>query len=189
MAVEAERDLRMVLLGPPGSGKGTQATLLAERFAVPAISTGEMLRQAVSAGTELGRRIGSILARGELVDDPTMAEVVEERLKRSDADHGFLLDGFPRTVAQAETLERILDGTHLDVAMLIRVPEQELLKRSLARGREDDTPEVIRDRFSVYGNKTEPLIGYYRERNLLREVDGDRPIAAVHAAIVELLGG
>jgi len=173
------------MLGPPGSGKGTQAVFLAERYQIPAISTGEMLREAVAAGTELGQRVEGILARGELVDDATMADLVRERLGRQDTRGGFLLDGYPRTEGQAATLEGILAGlgTELDAVLFIDVPEPVLIERALARKREDDTEEVIRERLSVYGKKTAPLIGYYKNRNLLRPVDGNQPVAAVTAAI------
>lgn len=181
---------RMVLLGPPGAGKGTQAQVLAERLGIPAISTGEMLRAAVSEGSELGRKVDGIITSGGLVDDATMAEVVRERLAKVDACKGFLLDGYPRTLPQAETLEGILreEGCELDGVLLVDVPEEELVRRALARRREDDTEEVIRKRLRVYREKTAPLIGYYRERGLLREIDGDRPIEEVTAGMLGLLG-
>lgn len=177
--------LRLVLLGPPGSGKGTQAALLAERLGVPAISTGRMLRRAVAGGSELGKRVESILNAGALVDDATMAEVVRERLSRDDAAGGYLLDGYPRTLAQAGTLGRILDesGTRLDAVVLIDVPEDELVRRTLERQRDDDTEEVVRRRLDVYEEKTAPLIEYYEGLGLLRRVDGDRPIEDVNDGI------
>jgi adenylate kinase len=189
-AGEAGRAAFLVLLGPPNSGKGTQAKILADHFGVPAISTGAMLREAVAEGSDLGRRVDAIMKSGELVDDETMAEVVRERLDRPDADRGFILDGYPRTVPQAETLETILaeSGERLDAAVLIAVPEENLVRRALGRGRLDDREEVLRERFRVYGEKTAPLIGYYRERSLLREIDGDRPIGEVTTRIVGALG-
>lgn len=187
---ESGTGLRLVLLGPPGSGKGTQAARIAARMEIPAISTGEMLRGAVEEGSELGRRVAAVLESGALVDDATMAELVEQRLGASDAAGGFLLDGYPRTLAQAETLEGILErrGVALDSVILIEVPEAELVRRSLARQRADDSEEVIRHRQQVYREKTEPLIDYYRQRGLLREVDGDQSIEAVQADILDLLG-
>jgi adenylate kinase len=180
----------MVLLGPPGAGKGTQAQVLAERLGIPAISTGEMLRAAVLEGSELGRKVQGIMTSGALVDDATMAEVVRGRLAKADACKGFLLDGYPRTLPQAETLEAILreEGCDLDGVLLVDVPEDELVRRALARRREDDKEEVIRERLRVYREKTAPLIGYYRKRGLLREIDGDRPIEEVTAGMLGLLG-
>jgi adenylate kinase len=177
------------MLGPPGSGKGTQAEILAERLGVPAISTGEMLRRAVASGSDLGRRIESIMNSGVLVDDATMAEVVRERLSRDDVRGGYLLDGYPRTLAQAGTLGRILDesGTSLDAVVLINVPEEELVKRALARQREDDTEEIVRRRLEVYREKTAPLIEYYGRLGLLCRVDGDLSIAEVSEGIREAL--
>lgn len=186
----ARNGLRVVLLGPPGCGKGTQAAALSAELQIPAISTGDMLREAVAAGTELGRRVEAIMARGELVDDATMAEVVRERLGKADArERGFLLDGYPRTLAQAKTLEEILEeqSKALDAVLYIQVPEEELVRRALARGRDDDREEVIRERLRVYGEKTAPLIGYYRERHLLREVDGHQPIDDVREQILAAL--
>ena len=176
---------RIVFLGPPNSGKGTQAKIVGERLGVPAISTGDMLREAVDEGSELGRQVRSILAAGELVDDETMARVVRERLARRDTGRGFLLDGYPRTLAQAETLERILGerGESLDVALLIDAPEDELVERALGRGRQDDREEVMRERLRVYRERTAPLVGYYEERGLLRRVDGDHPVEEVTSRI------
>lgn len=198
MAAEAERrpvaacnGTRLVLLGPPGAGKGTQAQILAARLGVPAISTGEMLRAAVAEANELGRRVAGIMTSGDLVDDATMAEVVRERLTKEDAGKGFLLDGYPRTLPQAETLAGILGETsrRLNMVLLVDVKEDELVRRAVARGREDDREEVVRERLRVYREKTEPLIGYYEHRGLLRVVDGSRPIAEVTARMLDLVGG
>jgi adenylate kinase len=181
---------RAVLLGPPGSGKGTQGTILAAQLGVPAISTGDMLREAVKAGSELGLKVNGIMQAGLLVDDGTMAEVIRERLSRSNGE-GFLLDGYPRTIPQAETLERILGeaGDGLDAVLLVGVPEEELVRRAVARKRgEDDREEVVRERLKVYREKTAPLIGYYRGLGLLREIDGDRPVAEVTAQMLAALG-
>ncbi len=187
---DARHAARVVLLGPPGAGKGTQAQVLSERLGVPAISTGDMLREAVTDGSDLGRKVQGIMASGALVDDATMAEVVRERLAKPDACDGFLLDGYPRTLPQAETLAGILreGGCGLDAVLLVDVPEDELVRRTLQRGRADDKEEVIRERLRVYREKTAPLIGYYRERGLLREIDGDRPVDQVTAGMFELFG-
>jgi adenylate kinase len=183
--------VRVVLLGPPNAGKGTQAVMLRERLGVTCISTGDMLRREAESGTPLGLRVKGIMDAGELVDDATMAEVVSERLRQPDAAHGFLLDGYPRTLAQAETLEEILAaaGRRLDAVLLVKVPEEELVRRALARGRSDDREEVVRERLRVYREKTEPLIGYYRRLGLLREVKGDRPVAEVGRALLAALEG
>jgi adenylate kinase len=176
---------RIVFLGPPNSGKGTQAKIVAGRLGEQAISTGEMLSEAVEEGSPLGRQVAEILDAGELVDDATMARVVGERLARRDTARGFLLDGYPRTLAQAETLERVLDerGEGLDVALLIDAPEDELVARALGRGRPDDREEVLRERLRVYRERTAPLVGYYEERGLLRRVDGDHPVEEVTSRI------
>ncbi len=181
---------RVVLLGPPGAGKGTQAQVLCQHLGVPAISTGDMLREAVTGGTELGKRVDGIMASGALVDDATMAEVVRERLAKQDAARGFLLDGYPRTLPQAETLRGILEEASrlLDSVLLIEVPEDELVRRALLRGRADDKEQVVRERLRVYREKTEPLIGYYRERGLLREIDGNRTMEEVTAQMLGLFG-
>ena len=186
----AGRAMKVVLLGPPGAGKGTQAQLLSARLAVPAISTGDMLREAVAAGSELGKRVEGIMASGALVDDALMAEVVRDRLSKPDARTGYLLDGYPRTLPQAKTLEGILTdaGQQLDAVVMVDVPVDELVRRSLLRGRADDTEEVIRERQRVYREKTEPLIGYYRERGLLREIDGFLPVEEVTARMFAALG-
>lgn len=187
---ETANGTRVVLLGPPGAGKGTQAQVLCERLGVPAISTGDMLREAVSDGSELGLKVQGIMASGGLVDDGTMADVVRERLAKPDAGRGFLLDGYPRTLPQAETLAGILHdaGRELNAVLLVDVPEDELVRRALLRGRADDKEDVIRERLRVYREKTEPLIGYYRQRGLLRELDGNRPIDEVTSRMFEIFG-
>ncbi|MBP9145112.1 MAG: adenylate kinase [Thermoanaerobaculia bacterium] len=178
------------MLGAPGSGKGTQADFLAVSLGVPAISTGAMLRDAVALGSALGGKVESIMASGALVDDGLMAEVVRERLSRPDAAGGFLLDGYPRTTGQAETLDRILEalGVQLDAVVLLEVPETVLVQRAVARRRADDREEVVRERLRVYREKTEPLVAHYSQRGLLRRIDGERSMPAVTAAILQELG-
>jgi adenylate kinase len=182
---------RIVLFGPPGAGKGTQASLLSDQLGVPAVSTGDMLRQAVASGSELGGRVKGIMDTGGLVDDNILAAVVRERLAQEDARPGFLLDGFPRTLPQAADLERILSesGRELDAVLSIEVPEEELVRRTVLRGRgEDDREEVVRERLRVYREKTEPLIGYYRERGLLYPIDGNLPVDKVTSQMLIALG-
>lgn len=178
---------RIVFLGPPNSGKGTQAVRLAARLGVPAISTGDMLRTAVAARSELGRRVEGVMASGQLVDDALMAEVVTARLAESDAANGFLLDGYPRTAPQAATLEGILVGAEaqLDHVLLVEAPEEVLVRRALGRGRADDTETIARERLRVYAESTEPLVEYFRQRGLLRAIDGDRPIEDVERQIAD----
>jgi adenylate kinase len=188
VAVEANgKGRRVVFLGPPGSGKGTQASALARELGIPAISTGDMLREAVANGSELGRRVRRIMESGELVGDDLMAEVVSERLDQSDAARGFLLDGYPRTASQAETLRGILadDAETLDHVVFIDVPEEELVRRAILRQRgADDKEDVVRERLRVYREKTEPLVDYYRIEGLLREIDGNRPVDEVRRSIL-----
>ena len=186
---------RIVFLGPPNSGKGTQAEILAASLGIPAISTGAMLRDAVAAGTELGQRVEGVMARGELVDDDLMAEVVRDRLAHDDTGQGFLLDGYPRTAVQAETLAEIMGqtGVELDCVVLIDAPQEVLVQRALGRGREDDKEEVVRERLEVYRKKTAPLNEYYERKGLLCRIDGDQSVEdvslAVAAAVAAARGG
>jgi adenylate kinase len=166
---------RIVLLGPPGCGKGTQAARLAGTLGVPAISTGDMLREAVASGSELGEAVKAILADGGLVDDETMAGVVRERLAREDAQAGFLLDGYPRTVPQAGTLASVLEGQGalLERVILFEVPQGVLIERALGRKRADDTAEVIQKRLKVYDELTAPLVDLYSAQGILARIDGN----------------
>lgn len=180
---------RLLLVGPPGAGKGTQAAFLSGALGTPAVSTGDMLRAAVDAGSELGLQVADIMKKGALVDDDTMARVVTERLAAQDVRGGFLLDGYPRTLGQAKTLDGILGGLdlRLDAVAVLEVPEEELVSRALARKREDDREEVIRHRLSVYQEDTAPLVDFYRERGILRRVNGHQPIEQVTAALMAAL--
>jgi adenylate kinase len=177
---------RVLLVGPPNAGKGTQAAALSRDLGVPAISTGEMLRRESDSGTPLGGRVKAIMDLGHLVDDETMAAVVRERLRQPDAQGGFVLDGYPRNLSQAETMTEILSaaGHHLDAVLFITVPDDELLRRALGRGRVDDRAEVVRERLRVYREETEPMIGYHRRLGLVREVDGNRPVSEVRQALL-----
>jgi adenylate kinase len=181
--------MRILLLGPPGSGKGTQGKLLSERLGVPAISTGDILRQAVKEGTPLGRQAQAIMASGELVSDDVIVGLIRERIAQRDARDGFILDGFPRTVPQAEALETMLSGNGdaLSAVLNFSVPEPELVERMLQRARaesrEDDRAETIRERLRVYREKTEPLIGYYRKKDLVADVPGVGTIPEITARV------
>ena len=165
-------------MGPPGAGKGTQAKVVAEHFGVPAISTGDIFRANVSDGTDLGRKAKEYMDAGEYVPDEVTNLMVRNRIDEPDAEPGFLLDGYPRTLAQVEELDRMIKftGHELDAVVVLTVEREELVQRLMQRaetdGRSDDTEEVIRRRQEVYAEQTEPLIDVYRDRNLLIEVDG-----------------
>ena len=169
---------RLVLLGPPGAGKGTQAVRLAERLGVPAISTGDIFRSNIKNGTELGRRVQDITASGALVPDELTNELVRDRLAQSDAVDGFLLDGYPRNVAQVAALDEMLAaaGQQLDRAVELTVDPQvvveRLTKRAEIEGRADDTEDVIRHRLDVYAEQTAPISQVYAARGVLAQVDG-----------------
>lgn len=171
--------MRIVLLGPPGAGKGTQAVLLASAHGIPHVSTGEMLRKADKDGTPLGLQVRSILARGDLVPDEVVIALLRERLQQQDCDRGFLLDGFPRTVPQAQALNRMLVELHKELTHIIEiaVPEDILIARIRSRGasgsgRSDDTEEVASKRLKVFWEQTAPVIEYYRKSQGVIEVDG-----------------
>ena len=167
--------MRLVLVGPPGAGKGTQAEVLSRKLGVPHISTGDLFRSHISNQTELGLEVQSILDEGALVPDSITNEMVRKRLAESDAADGFLLDGFPRNVAQADTLGEFLavDGHSLDAVLEFRVDEDVVVERLLARGRTDDKEEVIRHRQQVYRNETAPLLSYYAEKVISIDAVGE----------------
>jgi adenylate kinase len=187
--------MRLILLGPPGAGKGTQAQRLVAKHGIVQLSTGDMLRAAVKAGTPVGLTVKDIMDRGELCPDDIVVAIIADRITQPDAKNGFVLDGFPRTVAQAEALERMLreKGLTLDGVVELKVDEGALIRRiesrikeTLARGeplRKDDDPEVLKTRLDAYRRQTAPLIYHYREKGLLRAVDGMAPVDDVTAAI------
>lgn len=187
--------MRLILLGPPGAGKGTQAQRLVAKYGIVQLSTGDMLRAAVKAGTSIGRHVADIMARGSLCPDEIVVGIVEERIQQPDARKGFILDGFPRTVPQAVALDKMLKrhGLALDAVIELRVDEAALVKRienriaeMQARGevvRDDDNAEVLHRRLGAYRELTAPLIDYYRLEGVLRSVDGMAPIPDVTAAI------
>ena len=209
--------MRLVLFGPPGAGKGTQAERFARARGIPRVSTGDILREAVQAGSDLGRRAKAIMDLGRLVDDETMIGIVTERLSKPDAGPGFVLDGFPRTVTQARALDDALEDGRPIVVVSIEVPEETLIERLTLRRicancgwtappgvsvctrcggplvpRRDDSVDVVRERLQVYTRQTEPLVEYYRVRPTFRVVDGDQTpdaVAADLAAAVASVGG
>ncbi|WP_061026871.1 adenylate kinase [Bradyrhizobium sp. CCH5-F6] len=194
--------MRIILLGPPGSGKGTQAQLLVQRYGIVQLSTGEMLRAAVAAGTPVGLKAKEIMASGGLVPDDVVVGIISDRIDQPDARNGFILDGFPRTVPQAEALDELLKRKHLklDAVIELRVNESALLSRvetrvaqMRERGEEvrvDDTPEVLTKRLASYRSQTEPLIHYYSERRKLSTIDGmmaiDEVTRAIHRQLLAL---
>jgi adenylate kinase len=193
--------MRLILLGPPGAGKGTQAQRLVAKHGIVQLSTGEMLRAAVAAGTPIGMRAKDLMARGELVPDDLVVAIVADRIDQQDARNGFILDGFPRTVPQAEALDRMLaeKGLRLDAVVALKVDEKILLNRiakriadMLARGeapRADDTPETMMTRLHAFRRQTEPLVDYYTRGGILKAVDGMAPIPDVAGAIDRLIAG
>jgi adenylate kinase len=212
---------RVVLLGPPGAGKGTQAKLLQENFAACQISTGDILRKAVAEKTPLGREAAQYIDSGALVPDDVIVKLVAERLKEKDCEKGFILDGFPRTIPQAESLDAILKqmGLSLNRVLSVQVPRSVIIERLAGRRsckqcgalahmvfsppkkagvcdrcggelsqRHDDEEETIANRLKVYENQTAPLVNYYRDCNLLREIDGVGPIDEIRTRVIEALG-
>jgi adenylate kinase len=183
------------LLGPPGAGKGTQAASLIEALGIPHVSTGDMLRAAVKAETPVGLKAKAVMEAGELVSDEIVIGIAEERLSEPDASRGFLLDGFPRTIAQAEALEGLLAklGVELDCCLALTVDNdaivERLLKRAEIEGRADDNEETIRERMREYDNKTAPLLSFYGSRGRLIEVDGMGTIEEVGERIRTALNG
>ena len=181
--------LDLVLLGPPGSGKGTQAARLTEQYRIPAIATGDILRAQVEAGTPQGQRVRSYLDRGELVPDQLVVDIIRHRLSEPDTEAGFILDGFPRTVPQAQALDAMLAELQrpLDAVLYLQVDRQALLDRLGQRHRQDDRPEIADHRIDVFLDQTAPLIGYYRDEGKLRLIDGSRPPELVAAAIDDII--
>ncbi|MEB3224558.1 MAG: adenylate kinase [Synechococcus sp.] len=176
---------RLIFLGPPGAGKGTQAQILAESCGIPHISTGEILREAIASQTELGQKAQGFVDRGELVPDSLILDLIRERLQQSDAQQGWILDGFPRNVSQAEFLSGLLAELNqsCDVALNLEVPDSTLVERLLSRGRKDDNQDTIRRRLEVYREQTAPVIDFYQNQGALKSVDGDRPLEEVTVAL------
>jgi adenylate kinase len=183
----------ILLLGPQGAGKGTQGRLIAEEYGIPHVATGDMLRRAIAADGDLGRRVKPIYDIGGLVPDDLMIDLIRDRLAAADAQAGFVLDGFPRTLGQAEALEELLRemGRALDVVFELQLDDavgrERMLKRAAEEGRTDDTPESIERRLQLYHDETEPLIEYYRTRGNLVGIHAERPVQQVFAEIQQAL--
>ena len=181
--------MRIILFGPPGCGKGTQATFISEYLSIPHLSTGDMLRSAVSSGSDIGLKAKNIMESGGLVSDQIVLSIVEERIAKDDCEKGFILDGFPRTVNQAEKLDLLLSTNNkLDYVLRIKVDEEEIIKRLIDRAREDDKPDIIKNRFKTYNSETEPLIPFYEERKILFNIDGMQEIEKVSEDIKKVIG-
>jgi adenylate kinase len=187
------RQMRIVLLGAPGSGKGSQAALMVDELDLPHISSGELLRSAVKAGTLLGQKAKAVMDRGELLSDELMLSLIEERLAEGDTAEGFILDGYPRNVAQAEALDELLEriGQPVDEALQIDVDTEMIIgriaKRAAEEGRSDDTEEVARKRMEVYAEQTAPVVDYYARKGLLSRVLGEGTIEEVFQRIKGVL--
>jgi adenylate kinase len=191
--------MRIVLLGPPGAGKGTQAKRITGAYNIPHLSTGDMLRAAASAETNIEKKVKETMASGKLAPDPLVLAAVIERIAQSDARHGFVLDGFPRTISQAVTFDDLLhtEGVELDHVIVLHVDEEVLLDRIVTRAREaaqaggavraDDNHEALKVRIDAYREQTAPIIGYYRSRNVLKSVDGLQPVDAVTEQIFQVM--
>ncbi|HEY4077409.1 MAG TPA: adenylate kinase [Rhizomicrobium sp.] len=189
--------MNLVLFGPPGAGKGTQSKILTQTRGLPQLSTGDMLRAAIEAGTPLGLAVKALMARGELVPDETVIKIIAERYDQPDCKDGAVFDGFPRTIAQAEALDEMLAerGRQIDLVLELKVDDGVLLSRVEARIkaggvlRSDDTPETLAHRLKVYYKNTAPLIDYYRGQGKLKAVDGMAPVETVTTQIAQVLDG
>jgi len=168
--------MRIIIFGPPGAGKGTQANRISEEYNIPHLSTGEIFRSAIKNETPLGKEVKSILDAGDLVPDEKVVALVEEELKDEKYAGGYILDGFPRTVPQAEAFDKLLEkkGKTLDAFLQLEVPKEELVDRILSRGegRSDDTPEKVKNRLDVYWNETQPVLNHYKQQDVVKSIDG-----------------
>ena len=176
---------KIIFLGPPGAGKGTQAKLLSDLYFIPHISTGDILRAAVKAQTALGKKAKDYMNRGELVPDELILDLIKERLVQSDTKEGWILDGFPRNAAQAVFLDKLLTelNSKIDLVLYLEVPDEALVERLLARGRLDDNEETIRRRLEIYHQDTVPLVEYYNKQGSLKEIDGNLAMEEVTTSL------
>jgi adenylate kinase len=181
--------MRIIFIGPPGAGKGTQAEKIIAKYKPAHLSTGDMLRAARDAKTKIGVEAEKYMSGGQLVPDDVIIGIISERLQVPDCQSGYLLDGFPRTIAQAEALDKMLagKGTPLDVVLELRVPDEELFRRLAGRGRADDKPEVIRERLVAYNKQTSPLLDYYGKQGLLKTIDGLGSVDEIFVRIEKIL--
>jgi adenylate kinase len=183
--------MKLILFGPPGAGKGTQAENIKNHYGIPHLSTGNIFRYNIKNETELGKKVKSILDDGKLVPDDTVVELVVDELQKPEYDKGYILDGFPRTIPQAEALDKYLEskGTAIDLFLNLEVPEQELIDRILSRaeGRSDDTPEKVKTRLNVYHNETAPVLNHYAKQNKVEKIDGVGSIEEIFGRIRDVL--
>lgn len=183
--------MRIIIFGPPGAGKGTQANLISEEYNIPHLSTGEIFRSAIKNETPLGKEVKAILDAGDLVPDEKVVGLVEEELKDDKYSNGYILDGFPRTVPQAKAYDALLDkkGKTLDAFLQLEVPEKELINRILSRGegRSDDSPEKIKNRLDVYRKETQPVLNYYKKKDVVETIDGVGSIEEIFTRIKNAL--
>lgn len=185
--------MRMILIGPPGAGKGTQAQRIAADAAIPHIATGDMIREAIADGTPLGAEVRAIYDAGDLIPDELMIGLIRERLAQDDTSAGFVLDGFPRTEGQAEALDAMLAEIDRELSLVLEfqvtedVAVERLVGRAVEQDRTDDTPDVVRHRLEVFHAKTEPLIAYYRTRGILVGIHADRSVDEVFAEVQDVL--
>jgi adenylate kinase len=179
--------MKLLFIGPPGAGKGTQAGKVAARLGIPHVSTGDMFRDHVSRETDLGRKVKAIMAAGDYVPDEITVAMLSDRISQDDAEDGFILDGFPRTEAQVASLDRLLGENGLDKVVVFEVDEDELTERLLSRGRDDDNEDTIRYRFKIYLEQTQPLIDIYEQRSITLYVDGIGDVDEVTERIISKL--
>ena len=181
--------MNIILFGPPGSGKGTQAVNICENLSIPHLSTGDMLREAVASGSDIGKKAKEIMEDGGLVSDEIVLSIVKERIAFKDCSNGFVLDGFPRTINQATGLDSLLDVSQkIEYVLRIKVDEEDILKRLIERGRSDDNPVTIKNRFKTYNSQTQPLIPFYENRKILFNINGMQEIEKVFEDIKKVIG-
>ena len=188
-SLEVGYRMNIILFGPPGCGKGTQAAFISDFLSIPHLSTGDMLRSAVSSKSEIGLKAKEIMEKGGLVSDEIVLSIVKERISNNDSKKGFILDGFPRTINQAEGLDALInENQKIDFVLRIKVDEEDIIKRLIARGRADDKPAIIKNRFKSYNSETQPLIPFYEEREILFNINGMQEIEKVFEDIKKVIG-